>query len=455
MNKKTKITIIISVICVALIIGIVLALLPKDSKDDDLYKNFDENEQYELEKNGASQYSSPVLVVYGQDDELIGVTQLGNKVYLDNPENISVSQGSIASKIDITVGEDGVRRGTLCYPYSTNLNMALYCPQGEAPEKMADMKIKSLMNSPGYASIRDYKINSVTEKKVDSGEEGTAIINFTVNCDMRPSEFAKVYGFPDEDGWCRNLEYDYAIWGTNETWYLLGDDPISELSGYYLDEEEQVWEETRLYADDRYVLSYACFESPHQSILTDVPLGNEDEYIEQGIDVTNLDDYEEMIELYYTELFVLDMKNGSKTIIEHGLQNFQYEHIASYNGKVYLTTKEWDSSAQAKTQDLVCYDVASMKLTPILDKGVVLAMTEDTLYAHGIDPADGTQCVCSIDIATGRINWVTEHRIPVTDRNVAVMQGVYDGYLHLMYTEYKVVFRLNEQTGEWSFGYTG
>ncbi len=457
MSKKKKI-IIISVICAALIIGVASAvLLLRGGEDDDLYKNFNEDEQYQLEKNGAKEYSSPVLVIYGEEGQLIGVTQLGNKVYLDNPDNIPVEQGGVASRIQITVGDDGIRRGTLCYPYSTNVNPTIYCSQEEAPEKMAEMRIRRLMNSPGYASILDYKINSVTVKELKSGEEGTAIINFTVNCDILPSKFGEVYGLPDNDGWCRGREYDYAIWGTYDTWCLLGEDPILELTGNYTESDTRVVTETQLYMDDDCMLRYACFEFPEQSILTDVPLGDEEDYAAQGIDTELLDDYEEP-ENYFTELFVIERTNNSRLIIEHGMENLQYNYVTDSNGKVYLTTKYWDVDSEPTISHLICFDSKTMSVTRIIDRGVVLGITDETLYAYGSRTVEGVyrpQDIYAIDLATGNIKWATEPVMIATEENTFIEQGVYDGYLHVMYARDKVVFKLDEVTGEWSFDYAG
>ena len=448
MSKKKKI-IIISVICAALIIGVIAAaFLMRGSDTNDLYESFGEDEQYVLEKNGAKEYSSPVLIIHSED-KLIGVTQLGNKVYLDNPDNISVEQGSVASRVQITVGDDGVRRGTLCYPYSTNVNLPVYDLQSKAPEKMADMRIKRLMHSPGSASITDYKINSVTQDQVLSGEKGTAVIHFTVNCDIKPSKFVEAYGEPDGDGWCRGLEYNYSIWGTNETWYMLGEDPIDDLTGNYSESSTRVIEQTQLFVNDEMALGYACFKSPEQSILTDAPLVEMEEE-EAG------EDYEEII-TYYTQLFAVDM-NGNITIIEEGMQNLQYNFITESNGKVYLNTTKWASEGESEASHIVCYDINNMRVTRIMDRGVILGITEDTLYAYGSNTVNGVyrpQDIYSIDLATGNIKWATEPVMYATYDNAFIEQGVYDGYLYVMYSKDKLVFKLSEQTGEWSFHYAG
>ncbi len=455
MSKKKKI-IIISVVCAALIIGAVTAFLLLGGDEDDTYKAFDENEQYMFEKNGAKEYSSPVLVVYGEDDQLVGVTQLGNKVYLDNPDNINIKQGCVATTIEIKVDDDGVRRGNLCYPYSTNTNLPVYGSQDNAPRMMIDMRLKSLMNTPGYASITDYKINSVTVGKVDSAETGTAVVNFKVNIDVHPSKFGDIYGDPDSEGWCKGLEYDYAIWGTEGIWYQIGDDPIVERTGNYSNGSMRIIEETTLFVNDDHMINYACFESPEQSILTDAPInrGEPDESVD--VDENELEEDAEVV-TYYTQLFSMN-SDGTIDIIEQGMRNLQYAFITDCNNKIYLTSSVWNSDSEVMPSHLICYDLNTKRITRIMDRCALLGITDDTIYAYGSNMINGVyrpQDIYAVDMATGTIKWVTEPVMIADETNTFIEQGVYDGYLHVMYASDKLVFKLDEQTGEWSFHYAG
>lgn len=457
MNKKKRI-ILTAVICAVLIIGIVAAVfLMRGDDENDMYKHFDENEQYQLEKDGAKEYSSPVLVLYGQDEQLVGVTQLGNKVYLDNPEGITVISGSVATKIDITVDDDGVRRGNLCYPYSTNTLLPVYGSQEDAPRLMADMRMKSLMNTPGYSSITDYKINSVEVKKVTSGEPGTAIIDFTLNCDVIPSEFGDIFGEPDAEGWCRNLEYDFVLWGSEGTWHQLGEDPIIDRTGNYSEGQIKNTDQTTLFVNEEHMINYACFEQPDQSILTDEPMNSEGAE-DEGIDVDEMElEAEAETETFYTQLFAMNA-DGTVNIIEQGMKNMQYAFITERNNKVYMTSSIWNSQSEVMSSHLVCYDLNTRRVDRIIDRCVLLGITDDTIYAYGSNVIDGVyrpQDIYAVDMATGTIKWMTEPVMIADETNTFIEQGVYDGYLHVMYASDKLVFKLAEDTGEWSFHYAG
>ena len=73
----------------ALIIGAVAALVLSKNEENDLYKPFDENEQYMLEKNGAKEYSSPVLVVHGDEGQLLGHIVIGAQMVSEKIREIN------------------------------------------------------------------------------------------------------------------------------------------------------------------------------------------------------------------------------------------------------------------------------------------------------------------------------------------------------------------------------
>lgn len=454
---KKKLIFIITIV-VLIIAAVAAALLLRGKEKDDIYKDFDENEQIRLERDGASEYISPVLVVYDDAKGLIGVTQLGNLVYVDNPDGIEISNGMISLAMNVTVDEEGIRHGSLAIPYSESSDTFVYSSMKNAPSAFAQARLKKLMNIPSVSGIADYRINTVTEKNVYGGENGTGIITFEVNFDVIPSRNSEIYGIPESDGWCKNLTYEFTIWGTANMWYLYGNDPIATDAFDYDDGDDgmSITYETQLYIDDRYSYRYGCFETIEESILTDVPMRTEGPDDEEGLD---MDDEAAAVtfDKWYTDLYAFDIAANAIRVFEEDKQNFQYNYEDCVNGILYLTTKTWTSTANGIDSYFCCIDTKDMTFKKIVDNAIVLGKTEDTYYVLAIrmgDTSGKARSLFAIDMATSDILWESELPFPATQSNMLVCHGIYDGYAHFIYAQDKIAYMMDTATGEWSLDFT-
>lgn len=428
---------------ISLFLAAVLLLSFAGCNKKDKYKDVDMQELADIEQSGAKEYKSPVLIILGDGNDIFGITQCGNLVIVDNPDEEKLRSGMVVAMMDIKVDDDGTRSGTFTRPFTQTYQRPVYAETNNAPKTCVVMLLENAINNGTNAALEDYKIVKVTRDGFygDHINEGAGIVDCTVLADIKPARNITYYGNVGEDGWVRNKEFKFTIWGAAKTWFLKSENPIESTYSDYTT-SGTIGESKVLHVTDDMLYQYAC-------------LGAEDDVrtynFEKEYDADEDYDYaENETAAFYTSLFALNGKDEMEVYLEK-LPNILFNFADYYEKKLYLSSVFYSGEIETRGDIFGYIDQADKKYHKILEKGSVFGTQGEKIYVLGKINDDSEQLLHCIDIKTGKIVW--SHKLPyeIPSINNVTLSRIKDGYIHIYYGEYNEAYKVSIVDGSYSF----
>ena len=281
------------------------------------------------------------------------VDERGNIHQVNVTQVDSSMQPGCTTRGKVTISQTGETSVDIDPGYSMSYVQPVKASYEEAPVTYAALLLDNSLYSgyPDYA-ISEYDLKDVQVKKA----YGLGRIDAVMIFDAKPMEGAYWWGQVESDGWVRNKQINFTIYGAEGTWlsidtifqYFSPDyEPIEPPKTKYTPTENQ----NVIYEDDQW--SY---------------FGDKDFLPPRNSDPLYAD-----IKEYMGIIKRVNRESGEVEILYQGDRNYSYGLFCRYNNLLYILSDTWEPFSEGRPGYFGVLDLETKEYKKLIDGAVVRA----------------------------------------------------------------------------------
>jgi len=299
------------------------------------------------------QYETTLVFVKKTDDVWNIVDERGN-IHRINVLQVDPSiQPGCTGRGKVTINETGETSLDIDPGYSMSYVQLVKASYEGAPAAYASLLLDNFLYSsyPGYA-ISAYDLKGVQIKETHGQGRIDAVMTF----DAKPCEGAYWWGEVESDGWVRNRQIEFTIYGAEETWLSTGLTykyfssnyiPIETPKTKYMPTENQnvIYEDEQwsYYGDKKFL----------------PPRSNDPLYAD--------------IKEYMGIIKRVNRQTGKVETLYQGDRNYSYKLFCRYNKLLYLLSDTWEPMSEGRPGYFGVLDMETKEYRKLIDGNVVRA----------------------------------------------------------------------------------
>lgn len=266
------------------------------------------------------QYNTKLIFIKESGGNWLVVDDKGFIHEVSPQDMIDLKPGMVCENAQVTVNPSGEYLVTFDYPYSLRHVYKVIASREDAPNAYAGLILDNLIyNGNTDYAISEYELKDVKVTKACS----SGCMDVSMSFDAKPLKEAFLWGIPNQDGFIRDREFNFTLYGAEDTWLAMGNIyEYLEQGGKLPSRPETKYTPTGIqsiiYEDDKW------------------------SYYSDGIMLPSTKELQaENLTEYIGTINRINRESGTVEQLYEGERNYSYELLAEYDNKLYLVSKTW------------------------------------------------------------------------------------------------------------------
>ncbi|WP_242831337.1 hypothetical protein [Desulfitobacterium dehalogenans] len=308
----------------------------------------------EAEKlNLAEEYTTQVVFIKKTNNTWLAVDERGNIHQVNVAEVDPSVQSGCTTRGKVTINPSGDFLLDIDSGYGMSYIQQIKASYEEAPKAYAELLLDNFLYSsnPDYA-VSEYDLKTVQVKKAYRSGRIDAVIIF----DVKPREGAYWWGESDHEGYARNRQVGFTLYGAEETWLS-----VEQIAQYFSPDYKPIEMPKTQYAPSE--KQNVIYEDELWSYYGDKdflpPRNNEPAYA--------------TIKEYLGSIHRVNRQSGETERLYQGDRNYTYNLLGKYDNKLYILSDTWEPASEGRPGYFGVLDLETKKYRKLIEGGVIRA----------------------------------------------------------------------------------